>query len=1628
MTLTATVDCIAIPDGFVEADGVRKLRISVVLRPHPDAAGPVSIADWPAEIAALDFRIMVGSRRDTLETLTEAARPDFAGAGQLDLTAAAQAWWKDKLWKEPQVLGAYAALMTPGKPRKPARAEAYSYSQVIGIARDAHESAVAATLLASGLSGSAGAPALSFEELRRRDPNSPAVQIRVAQELAERDVFQGLSNGSAADALKNNIGASTLEIGIGGIVERAEIDALDATFITVRAAITKAAQGKAADGSAAWNPFLPAQVAGSSKSEWFSEAVFGPRRAPAECVALGPWNPVQDVAPSLAKLGVVAFDRAMASDDQLARMHASNGGTVSPQAANPNLSKPVIDDAMAMEIAQRHVAGLQAHPALRKFVRLLVDIEIPLDQFPEAFRKDGMHTGFVSVDVAGAQGSMRGHLTAFQLQNSDDPSLRLFEPAPQYVMDNNASVSAVPSLPLAQGVVRLRDSRAFAGASEPRFRIEVIDGIAGMTSRRRALQATLSAIANGVDEASVPHGEPGLRTAGLMLLDTEAIVPMHMREMRAAEPPPELGDIVLHYAEDLVDGYRVDLVSPKGNLYPAGARTLRYDVIEAALQAPQPIVPPAAAAAPGPAAAPAAAAAYPFAPFERRDDGYITPMARVFTAPETDKSPEQDYLIASEVLLNWDGANIGMPLPHDYNPVAAPETPGDTRAAVRANLPCKISYDFVGGRPGPILRAGEAYRYLLRARKPNGSSVPLAVAQRLAVEHAIGAPGSGAYVFAPVEAAPAPVVLIDPNDLPGRGSLEALDGPSPQTIVLRRKESVVRYIVAPRTGFEEAERLGEFDPVLAGSEKAAQERAGRGAYRYLRREADKGNFPGARTGAAAAQGKPNYLLFDPLKAEDPRLEPFHVDSSICSIGTRLSPTRATSPFAVTRTSVGPGLEFWKRDAAAKRSRAQGFDPAAVVPVKIVFYASDDAAGSRVTRLPDAQIAVPGGTLAIPALQVNVAPSDTLRFELWTNRTARAVLAQPSFRSALAKARAAGGTSGAAHLAGADNGDAAAREDWWATLSSVMRMGPLSDVLAFDVSHAIETPDGSMLAIESLQSAAMANEDTFLASVGAGGLLAGERGANAVFSKGKILVDRQAMCAVWAQAMWREVTGKTRVFRTAAAEKPHHLDQPKLWDYRDDPVSFRLFGIDDLPAIDARLGEDRQAFRKRANLVDLEKDERGAPRALSAEFKCDVSRRMLVRLRCRSRFLTNNSDPESGIAEALTEAECRATLDRLKEDGWRDKFDAAELNTGLNAGRGTRWIVLQATRRPAPPSILRDKGAFYQRRVYQLPGANAKRLEHVYRCWLGQDWFDSGEGEMLAIVCRKPNSGPIKPWLRPQLSIWGGDMAAEPNARLGPDNAEPYFLSEDQFLGTAGKAFATMYQRDDDSSGTVQEEQEVQLALLRPKFDHGHGRWYCDIAVRDLGAFKIGLRLSLARYQRNALPRCRLSKTVRADGFMLHQPWTFSATASGDKVTVTATGPAYVKRAPMVTGLSGGIQEQLDTLPPRIVVELERLSASGQPLPVIDRLGQIVSVVSGDEAFSRVTQSRDLPNQLRWTLPLVIPKEEIGHGDGETRHAVRITVMSPHANSRASTALAEGERDQEGPLLYLPEPIVVRLDV
>ncbi|PTU00693.1 hypothetical protein DBR45_21375 [Pseudomonas sp. HMWF031] len=1580
----AKVECIAIPDGIHLRGGQHLLRVSLVLRPEPtDEPSAVSLLDWPNIIPTLSFQVSFGSEVKDLKPLPSNPVPEYESQERL-MSAEATNWWSNELWGDPEVFADYVELMRSPGFQAPAVGFS-SYSFLADMARSRVEGDIEMGLLAALYRTRAELKELkslhSNAVSRLEDPADPATILADIQELVAREVFADIPIGDAVGTLVARAAEPGYQSGLGaGLMTKKIDEAMQACFDQSENAILgrDGATGGAEPGK--WNPFTlnpPAAVRSSSDflGDRYEASIFGSRievPEPGTLAGQANQNAGKSFAFSNARLALAAFDQMMS--------------TATAETATTGSADTL------ERVALHHVAGLQAHPALRKFVRLIVDIPVPLESIPASLVST--RKGVVSVSAMGPAAATRKTATAFVL----DVEHSLFEPCPEASFYRKNLTSRVPSLPLDNGVVALNIGRQDKVGKEARFRMDVVDATAGILSLRHQIQTALHASRKGLSANQASGEHASLRTRGLMLIDTEANVPAVMAREIAAQERAANAAITLYFAERLVDGYRPDAVrtvpnpdhsAPTVEVFPIAARSLSYGVIEAALTKTR-------------------LAPSTYDDTADRNEGYISPGSRIVA-----KTDEPQRQFTSEQLFCWTGDNLGLP------------TPTNNHESLTHRLPTKITCGFKPAYKGPILRVGGQYRYMLRARKLNGSSVPTSFSKLLADKHACGDSSGQGYVFMPVERTPAPTVLVPADQRLARDD-QTEDQPSSQVVLLNPDEVATRILVSPRIEFDLAEQQGQFDPIRGKGEDigSALSRANRykdgGTYQRLKREDENGNYPPYTGTTSAGDGRYSALLFEVLKAPVTSFKrPYYVDRSLCVLGSNLSAVKATTRHAI-ENSFAEGVSFWNRSVADKDTKGQGFAPEKIRPVQLEFV-SVRSGKSGVFNAGERLMHCNGQYISVSVMRVEVAPGDTLSLDVWLNRTAEFSLNQPLLLNAwnrLSKRLKMDTPITLEDLDNLHSKDAANKENWWSKLTCNTRIPALHEVVNFRIEHVVSIPLEPPKFLQAFGCTRANDAQEWADHCALRPQHADRPNASTVFSWGAISIDRKTTEAVWAEAIWSEVDPALARQRTTAYEEAMEIDQNGLWTYRPSVGQGRLFDIQNIPALATQEAEDPAAYAARADRLDLLRDDVGELRNLAADFKSHKARRILVRLLARSRFVAPSidlSDPTNTSASATR----------------GDFFAALE---GGPCPTGVEEIWLPATRPPAPPRLMKDQGSLYQRRFDPLTtdlavGHRGKRLTHIYRCWLDSDWFSSGEGEKLAVVCRDPSQGDQPDWLLAKVSRWGGDMTMRPPVYLKPAPTSieaPTFLDPRQIVGMTPEVGELTSISKDEKGNVVTSVEGVRLALLEPAFHTGTGRWYCDIELVPAGSFRVCLRLSLARFQANAIDGCHLSDTVLADAFMLHQPWSFSAARKDGVVEIIATGPAYTQRAPMVQGLKHGEAAQdveAQAAEPLVVVELERLDPSGGgPLPVMSSQGQRATTNSRQA----IRREQDWPKTAigiekgwtRWVMQLAIPRDEVGY-----RHAVRITLASAHANSTATQA-----DDIDGALIYLPEPLVVQLEI
>ena len=207
------------------------------------------------------------------------------------------------------------------------------------------------------------------------------------------------------------------------------------------------------------------------------------------------------------------------------------------------------------------------------------------------------------------------------------------------------------------------------------------------------------------------------------------------------------------------------------------------------------------------------------------------------------------------------------------------------------------------------------------------------------------------------------------------------------------------------------------------------------------------------------------------------------------------------------------------------------------------------------------------------------------------------------------------------------------------------------------------------------------------------------------------------------------------------------------------------------------------------------------------------------------------------------------------------------------------VVIPSCARPPQLAVVSTRPAFkWQDTVDPMPAFKLvrQRLGGYLRLELGRPWFQTGEGEQLAVIVGTDNNPPAAMW--PLVTQVGLDATREPM----PTSPPPVrFPTAEVFAETAGAARALI---DRDSGNTV-------MAVPFTPWWHD-GRWLADIALPSVAAstFWPLAQLAVARYQPDSRTGLELSAIARTEMVQLMPPRTLTIRRTGNDVFISLDGP------------------------------------------------------------------------------------------------------------------------------------------
>lgn len=1259
------IECTAVPDGIVEVEGQPRLRLSLVLRPVPDPDGEgFDFLNWPEVVNRMSFVVSVGAPgEDLVDVATGRRAPPSTATGRLPPDAGDL--WR-RIW-EPSS-DAIADYLDPPQ-SSIAEVQSYSTSALIDLIerRAARKTASGIAAARRWIRTSSGPSDETDARLLNPDHRANALADHV--HLMSRDGFGTIVVGDA----------------LGGAIA-----ALDAAPVDKQEPAVDALERGPTFGGRHIPAFIETEL--ERHGHRGAMAALGPSRVdnldrPLDDDAFGTKLSVK-TAPSETRLMLEAVDRAFAEDSP--RPCPDRGQT-------PEEAESAARAAKAAQAAQ-YSASLQAHPSLRQHLGLIVDLLLDKDSVSAVANAAGR--GVVSVR-ASEHTTPTPARVAFQLDGA------LFEPCPRQVFGFGADPAP---LPLTRGVV---DLNAKVGDT-PRFRLEALDATAAMLATRTQAQTVEGALRAGAAPCEIPIDEPNLRTRGLCVLDTQALEAAEADQKRAMA----LADPTLLFAEDLVDGYRLDLVDGNGARFPAGRRQVTFSPTGSdAFTLPDPV---------------------------GREEGFVTPIARIRT--ERNGDDETEIAVVSETLLTWTGDNIGLSSPEHGDMAGDSESTGSQPKP----LPVAASYDFLpddlGGmlpeNLGPILRYGKGYRVVLRARKINGSSVQHIDAETLRKCALGGEPGKS-WIFLPCERSPAPDVLVPVDDAPA-----ITKGASTVHRVIVSEDDALpstshRVLTSGRVGREAAEHWGLFDGARGEFRRKS------GFYREVDLEAS-GTYRAVES-KLLPDDRYETRVGDLFRLQAPyenRRNPFWVDPSLRTMGARLEPAGCTG-------HKDMGWTIPRRDLNCWRGGPEGEPQPVLLQVRAVGGAVNGMDASPVKYEERS-----GRSMMMDGLSVTVAPGHSLELSVWTNRSLDIVGRTRIVNQASRLAVSAGMLPDADRqaLIGGQGGPVSDRgAQLWAELTRGNRFAALTNVTRFRIEHHVRRPL-SAPRFKSFGCVRVPDTEAWEDQASQGPPYEDMADGQRVIAFGDIEFDRRSTGSVWAECAWLETDPAIARRRSAEVENDHALDQTGLWAYAPVEQTERLFEINDVPL---------SALPDLATSLNLVRSEDGSLRTLTGPFHDGRARRLVVRLWAKTRFTDSFEGSERELSRSSADD---AAFQRAIGGGTVSATDG-----------GIRVLWLKATKRPSKPTLSSDNPVAYRRRfdTIRLPDRrSARRLAHSYILWLDENWE---QGEKLAIICRDAVNGPADAGiaaLDPHLSRWGADMTMAPGAPIARDS----YLQPEHIVG------------------------------------------------------------------------------------------------------------------------------------------------------------------------------------------------------------------------------------------------------
>ena len=1158
----------------------------------------------------------------------------------------------------------------------------------------------------------------------------------------------------------------------------------------------------------------------------------------------------------------------------------------------------------AVDTARRRYTGLRTQPTLAKLVRLLVDVEVPVDTKSVPF--DTVRPiavfGDVAVEIVADPAAKQVvapeqlSVTRFRLHGTlgSAASPLLFSPASRYEWPDGGPRDRF--LPLIDGFLHMR-------AEPGRFYLRTFDVALGVNASAAAAGEQNAAKAHGAE--SVGDRMAPLRSQGFELGDAKGGVEMASDMLKAFGQFREFDQFGTRepiYAEDLLMGFRVDIqrtaagAEQPGPWHSATARLLTFQGIPVDF-----------------------GNAHLFPTHAERDDGFVAAM------PRHGKEEQAVWTFARQEIFSWSGESLALPAAKDLPPghesratSAPPKGSGLPIACLvpQEDLNIGVSYDFAP-RPRhqiPALRLADQYRFVLRACYGNGGGPAFDPGglQRLYTASALGATGLEAAIpkavyfdekpatFTTPDPVTAPNLAMFSNDPLVLAARTETDRPAEKydQVVLRTEfrpdRNARRILLPPRIAFDQAEIQKQFDRIDQP----------RGALLEMRLDAQQGALPqavGGKTMLGGTAGAHRGAVYELVK-QSVRPHPFFCDARGRCVVLALQRTGTTPETG--GEDISPPLDdlrFWER--------GQGPDDA--LPIVVEFrIAPLGVTGARFVGRPEVRNYPSTGPTRARRVVVEVGLAEKIELRTWC--VDEKLLRNNLFMATLANLTKSDQGRTSAKVLGAfvaieqasQSGDDDGKHFVQTILQAYGGRAPstFSDALTWSVVAATRRPlVAPSFVLENGQPVptvrrlrAVKGEERWAASPRPA---VDEPEGTQVFLDGNVEVHRRSAGELRVQLLWKDFNDQVAVERV----RDQWAFNPR-WHRAEKTISVTL----------------SEANANQPVALDVE----AAAQAKRPAFEIGWQAvRIGVRLVSRTRFAHCYTPSDSASASDLSpfEAESHPVGEFLPPDG---------------KAQGELAIWLNATQRPAKPEVAAVELVRHFREIARSVTAVVAESRWTLRLRLPKgSWHQSGEGELLAVVLLpkdavtsgrgakpaphhrldedelklsdqlrrlnlllglalpKPDEAKLTKLMQ-LVSGWAADPATDAG-RLQP------ILSPGQFAGWVEKRADLTLPFAMPQDGTQDKEELARVAIIayEPVLDAATGDRYVDVDFLAPDIDSPFVRLSVARYQPHALDGLWLSSQVCLDPAVLPSRRQVELRWQGPGVLqVKVTGPAYRRRA------------------------------------------------------------------------------------------------------------------------------------